>query len=207
MPQQTPNADLWLHTGNLTVPHPTGLHPASILKLNGDNAIKGPSGYSTSCRDVQGALSGGPDDIEVHPSEKSLALKPCMVLLPNVDCHQKYELKFAKCNFQVARRVTAPSATNLSASTSAKEHPRTHDTEASSFPLKHCLHDFVVIMLAQDSHSQPCLHRWKWLCCPTLSIIQNNQPPASFADGRFVLQATQPGLYEFSASLQWTKIC
>lgn len=54
----------------------TGLHPVSILQLNGDNAITGPSGYSTGCRDVPGVVTTGSDDVEVRPCAKSLAPTP-----------------------------------------------------------------------------------------------------------------------------------
>lgn len=71
-------------SAHFTATQRTGLHPASILTLNGDNAIKGPSGYSTSCREVPSASSVNPDDIEVHPSTKSLALKLCMLVFPTL---------------------------------------------------------------------------------------------------------------------------
>ena len=54
----------------------TGLHPASILQLNGVNAITGPSGYSTGCRHVTGIAITASDDIEVRPCAKSVAPTP-----------------------------------------------------------------------------------------------------------------------------------
>ena len=60
---------------------PPGLHPASILQLNGDNAIKGPSGYSTGCRVVTDTGTTKPDDIEVPSCADSFNTSVYVLLL------------------------------------------------------------------------------------------------------------------------------